>query len=1435
MNLTANYLVQPYPVEFTDQPNDLVFFNGSTISLYCETNCVQLVSLKNTSCAVGFLHDGVHLDYEFYIPYDHTLSPSNWIGRRKVTIFNTNDSVVGKYQCITDSSELHSLFTDIVIGKPVHVQMAVLEPIGGEVQVVNVPEGESVELSCMRGIYPSPDNISWWRNDINCDSLQCLDNIWISPSSGSLLLSNVTANISGNVFECEIGWKDHDKIYNVTYQIFVNDSETEIGNNSTFTEDMIMIVPSIVTLNTIVDGITEGHNYKEDLLLDISQVSNNYKVNVTITCSFTGHPRPQVNWLLNGDDIYSCDINVTIVTEGNTSTLHLMMFDPQPYMGSYQCVVVNKAGYVSKTTRILPRGWTNPPAISSSPITTNTDGNIVISLTWGPPEYTGGESVQNYKVTYTDFENNDSRVLTRSTTDTSLQFGEFKFVRGKLFAQFAISLVDSHGNEMSDSSRITVDSRSSSLQPEISNVDCTEEIATIDWINHYHDDLNTIWGYCVHHYCNTVDDVIINETCVPELRNGYFGPKQQLSIPDLPLKGNCSFRVSVLLDGTDYKWSNNNNNKTCSRKLAVPVIVVDVKDQTQVEGYSVNFTCQATGEPVPTISWYFNDVPVNMSTDDKHNISTMSVNETSINSRLIVKSVKSSDVGTYTCKATNILSTDNSSGVLSVNVSPNITEPVEEALTIIEGGNITCRATGYPVPDVVWLYINGSEVDKKRLVTSSVMATGVGNVSVVNVSMIEVMRGDSGVYTCLATNPVGDDNTTVSVYVQFPSAIVVDVKDQTQVEGYSVNFTCQATGEPVPTISWYFNDVPVNMSTDDKHNISTMSVNETSINSRLIVKSVKSSDVGTYTCKATNILSTDNSSGVLSVNVSPNITVPVEGETLTIIEGGNITCTATGYPVPDIVWLDINGSEVDKARLVTSSVMATGVGNVSVVSVSMIEVMRGDSEDYTCLATNPVGDDNTTVNVNVQFPSAIVVDVKDQTQVEGYSVNFTCQATGEPVPTISWYFNDVPVNMSTDDKHNISTMSVNETSINSRLIVKSVKSSDVGTYTCKATNILSTDNSSGVLSVNVPSAIVVDVKDQTQVEGSSVNFTCQATGEPVPTISWYFNDVPVNMSTDDKHNISTMSVNETSINSRLIVKSVKSSDVGTYTCKATNILSTDNSSGVLSVNVSPNVTEPVEEALTIIEGGNITCRATGYPVPDIVWLDINGSEVDKKRLVTSSVMATGVGNVLIVSVSMIEVMRGDGGVYTCLATNPVGDDNTTVNVSVQVTSVAGERQSDVTIWIGIFFSILLISLVLCLLMTSVVLWRRRMKTKEMSKVKANTMSVLKEDIADFPYKDTVSTVETLSTVSDIESDDVSSFYDYDPEDICKKITHRKISFQCSEFEQTSLFSFRDSEVGDTDMFDSNCTSQCHYYVSKQTSNTTTTGDSGIDSIEKFSV
>ena len=89
--------------------------------------------------------------------------------------------------------------------------------------------------------------------------------------------------------------------------------------------------------------------------------------------------------------------------------------------------------------------------------------------------------------------------------------------------------------------------------------------------------------------------------------------------------------------------------------------------------------------------------------------------------------------------------------------------------------------------------------------------------------------------------------------------------------------------------------------------------------------------------------------------------------------------------------------------------------------------------------------------------------------------------------------------------------------------------------------------------------------DQIQDEGGTASFTCQATGGPVPTISWYFNGAPVDEANMIKYTISETSVNTTTINSRLTM-SVESSDVGTYTCNVTNVVSSDTSSGVLTVN-----------------------------------------------------------------------------------------------------------------------------------------------------------------------------------------------------------------------------------------------------------------------------
>ena len=106
------------------------------------------------------------------------------------------------------------------------------------------------------------------------------------------------------------------------------------------------------------------------------------------------------------------------------------------------------------------------------------------------------------------------------------------------------------------------------------------------------------------------------------------------------------------------------------------------------------------------------------------------------------------------------------------------------------------------------------------------------------------------------------------------------------------------------------------------------------------------------------------------MTVAPNITTPMEGEEFIITEGsnGSITCTATGYPVPTVVWQNNDGSGLSNNRLVSGSpvnISPTGVGNVSSVSVELMVIgaMRVDSGMYRCSANNSVN--NTTRNITI--------------------------------------------------------------------------------------------------------------------------------------------------------------------------------------------------------------------------------------------------------------------------------------------------------------------------------------------------------------------------------------------------------------------------------------------------------------------------------------
>ena len=79
-----------------------------------------------------------------------------------------------------------------------------------------------------------------------------------------------------------------------------------------------------------------------------------------------------------------------------------------------------------------------------------------------------------------------------------------------------------------------------------------------------------------------------------------------------------------------------------------------------------------------------------------------------------------------------------------------------------------------------------------------------------------------------------------------------------------VTFYCQATGEPIPIISWDFNGEVISSSDTSTYNISN-SLNGSVITSSITIMNT-SNDVGIYTCNANNTFGTDRKSAVLTTN-----------------------------------------------------------------------------------------------------------------------------------------------------------------------------------------------------------------------------------------------------------------------------------------------------------------------------------------------------------------------------------------------------------------------------------------------------------------------------------------------------------------------------------------------------------------------------------------
>ena len=109
--------------------------------------------------------------------------------------------------------------------------------------------------------------------------------------------------------------------------------------------------------------------------------------------------------------------------------------------------------------------------------------------------------------------------------------------------------------------------------------------------------------------------------------------------------------------------------------------------------------------------------------------------------------------------------------------------------------------------------------------------------------------------------------------------------------------------------------------------------------SRLNLESINASDGGTYTCIISNAAGNDSVSATLYV--APYIDNPLEEQTL-VANGSNVNiiCSAAGFPIPNVKWIDSLGLEVS---------------NISQLKFS--PVIFGDEGAYRCVASTVFGEE----------------------------------------------------------------------------------------------------------------------------------------------------------------------------------------------------------------------------------------------------------------------------------------------------------------------------------------------------------------------------------------------------------------------------------------------------------------------------------------------
>ncbi|XP_034745702.1 neural cell adhesion molecule 1a isoform X24 [Etheostoma cragini] len=467
--------------------------------------------------------------------------------------------------------------------------------------------------------------------------------------------------------------------------------------------------------------------------------------------------------------------------------------------------------------------------------------------------------------------------------------------------------------------------------------------------------------------------------------------------------------------------------------------------------------------------------------------------------------------------------------------------PRQGEISVGESKFFLCQVVG-DAKDIDWYDPSGEKILPNR----QDIFVNRGDETMSTLTIYHANVDSAGIYKCVAKNGDKEAQATVQVKIFQKISFASAPSPQEFNEGDDADIVCNVVSSPPPTIIWKHKGSKIQVDKDVRYKIMD--------NGHLQIRGIKKIDEGMYICEARVMARGEIDFKMIKVvvNVLPTIRARLSevNATADIGRSALLACDADGFPEPTVTWAHNN------------IVLETGDKyslNEDGSELVIKDVKKVDEGDYTCIAKNKAGEKAEEVSLNV-FVQPKITYLNNQTASEfDEQVTLTCEALGDPTPTISWSFENrvftegEQASWTRPDKYESldRNIVVRSHARVSSLTLKNVVFTYAGYYLCIASNSIGQDNQHMYLEVRYAPKIQGQVTVYTW-EGNAANISCEVEAHPGASVVWFRDGLQL-----PSANTTNMKIHNTQTVSYLEIKPDSQNDFGSYNCTATNAMGTD--------------------------------------------------------------------------------------------------------------------------------------------------------------------------------------------------------------------------------------------------------------------------------------